>query len=82
LSGSQGTIVSKEDGALWGLANFPEEYREIIRLALDVYRASTRVTTENRRTGGIEWDAEKLFAFRDFVVAKCNYSARGDARIG
>lgn len=62
--------MSKEDGALWALANFPEEYREIVRLALDVYRASTPVTTENRRTGGIEWDAEKLFAFRDFVVAK------------
>jgi Domain of unknown function (DUF4111) len=53
----EGTIVSKEDGALWALANFPEEYREIISLALDVYRASTPVTTENRRTGGIEWDS-------------------------
>jgi len=31
------------------------------------------VTTENRRTGGIEWDREKLFAFRDFVAAKGNY---------
>jgi hypothetical protein len=72
----EGTIVSKEEGALWALANFPEEYREIIRLALDVYRASTPVTTENRRTGGIEWDREKLFAFRDFVAAKGNYLAR------
>jgi hypothetical protein len=34
------------------------------------------VTTENRRTGGIEWDREKLFAFRDFVAAKGNYLAR------
>jgi len=53
-----------------------EEYREIIRLALDVYRASTPVTTENRRAGDIEWDREKLFAFRDFVAAKGNYLAR------
>jgi Domain of unknown function (DUF4111) len=72
----EGTIVSKEDGALWAMANFPEEYREIIRLALHIYRASTPVTTENRRTGGIEWDREKLFAFRDFVAAKSNYLAR------
>jgi len=59
----EGTIVSKEDSALWALANFPEEYREIIRLALDVYRASTPVTTENRRTGGIEWDSGNCSPF-------------------
>jgi streptomycin 3"-adenylyltransferase len=71
----EGTVVSKEEGASWAFANLPTEYREIIRRALDVYRASTPVTPENRRTGGVEWDKEKLLAFRDFVAAKGNHLA-------
>jgi hypothetical protein len=66
----EGTVVSKEDGALWALENFPAEHREIIRQALDVFRASTPVTPESHRTGGIEWDKEKLLAFRDFLATK------------
>ena len=66
----EGTIVSKEDGALWALENFPAEHQEIIIQALDVYRASTPVTPENRRTGGIEWDQKKLLSFRDFIAKK------------
>jgi streptomycin 3"-adenylyltransferase len=81
----EGTVVSKEDGALWALENFPAEHREIIRQALDVYRASTPVTPEKRRTGGVEWDREKLLAFRDFIAAKgdagCDVSPSPVARL-
>ncbi|MCG3143158.1 MAG: hypothetical protein HONDAALG_00479 [Gammaproteobacteria bacterium] len=84
----EGTVVSKEDGALWALENFPAEHRGIIQQALDVYRAPTPVTPENRRTGGIEWDREKLLAFRDFIAAtgdpdRCGFAfARRSLTIG
>ncbi|WP_158289451.1 aminoglycoside adenylyltransferase domain-containing protein [Paenibacillus flagellatus] len=64
------TVYSKEEGGLWGLVHLPREHHPVIRQALEVYRSSETVTEEQRRTGGREWDRDKLFAFRDYARSR------------
>ena len=39
-------VLSKEEGGTWGLANLPEEYRQLIRSALDDYGNGTAFSCE------------------------------------
>jgi putative transposase len=58
--------------AVCGIGSFDGEGFTLSSVQSDdrVYRASTPVTPENCCTGGIEWDKEKLPAFRDFFATK------------
>ena len=66
--GGGGVVANKEEGALWALAHLPAEHHPVIRRALDCYRSASPVTPESRRTGGVEWGADALRAFRDYAV--------------
>ncbi len=63
---------SKDEGGEWALSNLPKEFRPIIQKALEVYRSSAAVGEEQRRRGGVEWDKERLLAFRDFAKTQIN----------
>lgn len=62
-----GTVASKEEGALWALEALPKEHRTVIDAALSCYRSSDPVSPEQRKTGGREWNDRQLRFFRDFV---------------
>jgi predicted nucleotidyltransferase len=66
----EGTVANKEEGALWALDHLPPEHRPVIEAALACYRSGAPVTPETRKTGGREWDAAALRAFRDFAAAE------------
>ena len=68
LTNGAGKVVSKEEGARWGLEHVPPEQQAIVRQALDCYCSSKEVSPEQRRTGGVNWDAEALRRFRDFAA--------------
>lgn len=61
------TVHSKDEGGEWGLENLPAEFRPLIQKALDVYRSSDDVNEAQRRTGGQDWNKNKLLAFRDYA---------------
>ncbi len=63
----EGTVSSKEEGALWALLNVPAHYHPIILEALCCYRSADPVSVKNRKTGGRKWDPVKLLDFRDYV---------------
>ena len=65
----EGTVVSKEEGAMWALENFPSNTHFVILQALKAYQCSDPVLPEKRRTNGMEWDRDSLLAFRDVVIA-------------
>nr|WP_301287907.1 aminoglycoside adenylyltransferase domain-containing protein [Paenibacillus sp. MSJ-34] len=67
ISENSQQVHSKDEGGEWGLKHFPNEYRQLIRQALDIYRSSEEVTEELRKTGGKEWDREKLLSFRNYA---------------
>ncbi len=60
-------VYSKDEGGEWGLKHLPQEYHQLIQLALDVYRSSDVVNEEQRRIGGKEWGKTNLFAFRNYA---------------
>ena len=60
-------VLSKYEGALWGLANLPAAHAGVIRRALAVYADKRPLTESQRRTGGVEWDTAALLAFRDYA---------------
>lgn len=70
LSDNRETVHSKDEGGEWGLRHFPSQYRPLIQQALNVYRSSETVTEEQRKTGGIDWDRDKLLAFRNYARSK------------
>lgn len=72
LETGEGTISSKEEGALWALENLPAEHHDIIHAALDCYRSAAPVTPAQRQRGGRKWDESGLLAFRDFVREHTN----------
>lgn len=67
LKEGEGTVSSKEEGALWALQHLPIALHPMISKALECYRSPQSVDTQNRRTGGWVWDKEALLAFRDYV---------------
>jgi len=70
LADGPATVANKEEGALWALARLPAEHRPIVRRALDCYRSGADVTPDLRTTGGVEWDAAALRAFRDYAAGR------------
>lgn len=67
ISENSKTVHSKDEGGEWGLENLPAEFRPLIQKALDVYRSSDDVNEAERRTGGQDWNKNKLLAFRDYA---------------
>ena len=67
LQNGEGTVVSKEEGGLWALKYLPPSQHPVIIKALDVYRSSSAIKTEQRRLAGVEWDATSLLSFRDYI---------------
>jgi hypothetical protein len=59
LASPEGTVVSKEEAAAWGLERLPAEHRPLVAAALGA-----------RRDPGasVEWDPEALRRFRTFAV--------------
>ncbi|ACQ78717.1 conserved hypothetical protein [Beutenbergia cavernae DSM 12333] len=57
--------TSKEEGALWALANLPEPRRGVVAQALACYRSGRPVSEAERPTDGHDWDPAALRAFRD-----------------
>lgn len=68
LSGGEWVVANKEEGGLWGLENLPQEHRSVVQQALACYRSSREVSVDERKRGGVHWDADALRRFRDFVV--------------
>jgi len=66
-------IYSKDEGGEWGLANFPDKYKDLINNALSVYRSNAAVDTINIRTGGYIWNNEELLGFRDYAREMLSY---------
>lgn len=62
---SNGTVRSKEEGSLWGLAHLPIEHRPLIEQALWCYRSPDRIDEAQRCSSGMVWDADALRRFRD-----------------
>lgn len=63
-----GTIMSKEEGAEWALANLPPEHGALITQALTAYRANAPVATDaERMLFGGPWNTDALARFGEFV---------------
>ncbi|MFK4083586.1 aminoglycoside adenylyltransferase domain-containing protein [Kribbella sp. NPDC020789] len=62
-----GTVLSKEEGAVWAREHLPAEHQSIIEQALSCYRSATPVSAAERATDGHPWDTAALLAFRDWV---------------
>ena len=67
LEKGEGTVSSKEEGALWALDALPTEHHDIIRFALECYKSGKPVSSEQRQKAGVEWSEDKLLKFRDYV---------------
>lgn len=65
----QQNAFSKDEGALWGLTAFPEDYTGLIQKALDVYHSERPLQEAERRSGGVPWNHRELLAFRDYARA-------------
>jgi streptomycin 3"-adenylyltransferase len=63
LQSPPGTVLSKEEGALWALEELPGRHRPIVEQALACYRSARPVSLEERATDGHAWDADALRAF-------------------
>jgi predicted nucleotidyltransferase len=70
MAKGEGTVSSKEDGALWALESLPNAYHNIIDFALKCYQSNEFVMPKQRRTAGKKWDKIELLAFRDFMRAQ------------
>ena len=77
LKEGEGTVATKEEGALWALKNLPNQFHSLIRAALECYRSDMFVDAKNRRTGGLKWDRKELLTFRDYV---CDNGSKLDER--
>ncbi len=63
--------LSKDEGGLWGLANLPDKYHNLIQKALDAYRSDYFPKDEtDRKTGGETWNKANLLSFRDYVKSE------------
>lgn len=76
LEKGEGTVSSKEEGALWAISELPVEHHEIINFALTCYKSDQPVSPEQRQKAGVEWPEDKLLKFRDYVRAAKNDAVR------
>lgn len=60
-------VLSKYEGGIWGIENLPGEFQILIQKALRVYSSNTLINGDERKTGGVTWDASALLAFRDYA---------------
>jgi len=68
LEGASARLVpSKDEAGEWLLGKAPEQLREVIQRALDVYRDSGVVSPQELRTGGRTWSEESLLEFRNWA---------------
>jgi aminoglycoside adenylyltransferase-like protein len=68
--GEDSRLPDKDAGTWWALAHLPPEHHPIIRRAHDAYTSADPISYEERRTGGLAWEAAPLLAFRDFAIAE------------
>lgn len=59
--------LSKDEGGLWGLSYFPEDYAPLVSKALAIYHDEAILREEDRRRGGVLWDDKALLLFRDYA---------------
>ena len=59
--------LSKYEGAMWGAAHMPHEYKPLILKALEVYASNNDIGAADMKTGGVEWDRPALLVFRDYA---------------
>jgi len=65
-----GTVLSKQEGAVWARESLPAAHLPLVEQALEWYRSARPVTAEERDTDGHDWDAGALLTFRDAVRAE------------
>ncbi|MCR2822187.1 aminoglycoside adenylyltransferase domain-containing protein [Lederbergia panacisoli] len=70
VSENNQTVHSKDEGGEWGLLHLPQEFQPLILEALNVYRSPEKVSKEQQKTGGREWNPSKLLALRDYAREK------------
>ncbi len=63
-----GTVLSKEEGAVWARLHLPAEHQAVVEQALTCYRNATPLSAAERQTDGHDWDNTALLSFRDWVV--------------
>lgn len=67
LEKGEGTVSSKEEGALWALDTLTTEHHDIIRFALECYKSDKSISSKQRQKAGLDWPEDKLLKFRDYV---------------
>ncbi|GAB2633841.1 aminoglycoside adenylyltransferase domain-containing protein [Kribbella swartbergensis] len=65
-----GTVLSKEEGALWARDMLPTEHRPLVEQALNCYRSARPVTATQRATDGHDWDTTALLTFGEMLRAR------------
>ena len=65
-----GTVLSKEEGAVWARDLLPAAHLPLVEQALRCYRSARPVAVEERGTDGHGWDSDALLTFRDAVLAQ------------
>lgn len=70
-------VPSKDEAGEWLLRAAPDRHREVVRLALAVYRDSRPVSPDERRTGGRVWPTDSLIAFRDWARRRAGAPGAG-----
>lgn len=61
LAMSPGTVLSKEEGAVWAREHLPAEHQAVVEQALSCYRDAGP---------GHDWDRTALLSFRDWVLTQ------------
>lgn len=67
LRKGEGTVSSKEEGALWALDTLPEEHHDLVRFALECYQSNQPVAWDQLRKAGVEWPESQLVEFGEYV---------------
>lgn len=70
-------LLSKEEGARWGLESLPEVHHGVIADALECYRSGAPITASERTTHGHEWDHAALEAFGSHLADRLGGSGVG-----
>ncbi|MFG1813334.1 aminoglycoside adenylyltransferase domain-containing protein [Kribbella sp. NPDC049174] len=65
-----GTVLSKEEGAVWARDSLPTAHLPLVEQALSCYRSARPVAPQDRDTDGHDWDTDALLTFRDAVRAQ------------
>jgi len=65
-----GTVLSKEEGAVWARDSLPAAHLPLVEQTLRCYRSARPVAAQERDTDGHDWDNDALLTFRDAVLAQ------------